>query len=127
LQHGHLPRREGRQNGFKLSLRGYDPDLRRAGLVDDQAGRRANRAVAGQQPDAAEGERRRAARGRRAHRAGRGYYEILRAWIADGGLLTSTPRVTGIEVQPAKPGGAADRRRQQLRVVPPTPTAPAAT
>jgi hypothetical protein len=104
--------------GFKLSLRGYDPLFDVRSLKDDLAGRRLNvaspddslmllKATAGVPHE-----------GGQRFKLGEKYYEILRAWIADGAKLdVNAARVTGIEVFPKNPvvqdiGGA-----QQFRVV----------
>ena len=59
------------KNGFKLSLRGYDPAVDYLALTDDLAARRFNRAHARAKPDAAQAERIGAARRRHGHQAGR--------------------------------------------------------
>src|SRR5207245_4645497 len=74
---------EGR-NGFKLSLRGYDPQLDHRALTDDLEGRRFNRAApesslmllktSGGVPHV----------GGVLTQPGEPYYELFRAWIADG-------------------------------------------
>jgi len=104
--------------GFKLSLRGYDPLFDVRSLKDDLAGRRLNvaspddslmllKATAGVPHE-----------GGQRTKLGEKYYEILRAWIADGAQLhVQAPKVVKIEVFPKTPvvqeiGGA-----QQFRVV----------
>ena len=104
--------------GFKLSLRGYDPIFDVRSLKDDLAGRRLNvaspddslmllKATAGVPHE-----------GGQRTKLGDKYYNILRAWIADGAQLdTKVARVAKIEVFPKTPvvqdlGGA-----QQFRVV----------
>jgi hypothetical protein len=106
------------RNGFKLSLRGYDPDFDVLGLVDEQAGRRASPAV----PDSSLFLQKASAavphEGGQLTVPGEDAYEILRAWIADGGLLhPATPRVTGITVFPENPVVQHVGGRQQMRVV----------
>jgi hypothetical protein len=89
------------KNGFKLSLRGYDPLFDHRALIDDHAGRRFNRAApdqslmllkpAGVVPHV----------GSVLTQPGERYYEIIRGWIADGSKLDlSTPRVAGIDIFP---------------------------
>jgi WD40 repeat protein len=109
--------KDGR-NGFKLSLRGYDPDFDVLGLVDEQAGRRASPAV----PDSSLFLQKASAavphEGGQLTVPGEDAYEILRAWIADGGLLNrATPRVTGISVYPENPVVQHIGGRQQMRVL----------
>ena len=95
--------KEGK-NGFKLSLRGYDPETDVRALTDDLASRRVNLAS----PDDSlmllkataevphEG-------GRRLTRDSK-YYKTLRQWIADGANLDmKTPRVVKIEILPLDP------------------------
>ncbi|MFN0129709.1 MAG: DUF1549 domain-containing protein [Verrucomicrobiales bacterium] len=106
------------RNGFKLSLRGYDPNFDVLGLIDEQAGRRASTAV----PDGSLFLQKASAavphEGGQLTVPGEDAYEILRAWIADGGLLDrSTPRVTGITVFPQNPVVQRIGGRQQMRVV----------
>ncbi|MBM3848249.1 MAG: DUF1549 domain-containing protein, partial [Verrucomicrobia bacterium] len=106
------------KNGFKMSLRGYDPlyDLR--ALTDDHASRR----VAISSPDDSlmllkatgavphEGGQRTS--------AGSEYYSILRQWIATGGPLNlGSPKVTRIEVLPKDPVVQVIGAKQQMRVV----------
>ena len=72
------------KNGFKLSLRGYDPLYDHRALTDDIAGRRFNRAApdqslmllkpAGVIPHV----------GGVLTQPGEPYYELIRSWIADG-------------------------------------------
>lgn len=104
--------------GFKLSLRGYDPlyDLR--SLKDDLAGRRMNvaspddslmllKATAGVPHE-----------GGQITQVGSKYYDILRAWIADGARLDmQSPRVTKIDVFPHNPVVQNIGARQQVRIV----------
>jgi WD40 repeat protein len=95
--------KEGK-NGFKLSLRGYDPETDLRALTDDLASRRVNLAS----PDDSlmllkaiaevphEGGRRTTIDGK--------YYKILRQWIAEGANLDlKSPRVVKIEVSPQNP------------------------
>jgi hypothetical protein len=104
--------------GFKLSLRGYDPLFDVRSLKDDLASRRLNAA----QPDdslmllkATSGVPH---EGGQRFKMGDKYYEILRAWIADGAKLDlKSPRVTGIEVFPKDPVVQQVGARQQVRIV----------
>ncbi len=109
--------REGK-NGFKLSLRGYDPVFDVRSITDDLAARRVNFAS----PDESlvllkatatvphEGGQRTTPDSRE--------YAILRQWIANGARLSlDTPRVTRIEILPENPVVQAIGARQQMRVV----------
>ena len=104
--------------GFKLSLRGYDPLFDVRALKDDLAGRRLNvaspddslmllKATAGVPHE-----------GGQRMKVGEKYYEILRAWIADGAKLDlGGVRVTKIELSPQDPVVERVGGRQQVRVV----------
>jgi hypothetical protein len=103
--------------GFKLSLRGYDPLFDVRSLKDDLAGRRLNAA----QPDDSLMLLKATAgvphEGGQRTRVGEKYYDILRAWIADGAKLDlNTPRVTKIDVFPHNPVVQEIGSRQQFRV-----------
>ena len=106
------------KNGFKLSLRGYDPvyDVRAFG--DDHAARRVNYAS----PD--DSLMLLKATGAVPHEAGAltdigsHYYNTIRQWIADGGeLKRDTPKVARIELFPKNPVIQNTAGRQQMRVV----------
>src|SRR5258708_27100764 len=106
------------RNGFKLSLRGYDPLFDHRALTDDLAGRRFNRAAPDQslmllKPSggvphvggvvAPPGER---------------YYELLKAWIGDGGKADlATPRVSRIAIVPGSATIGLPSQKQQLAVL----------
>src|SRR4029453_15976671 len=106
--------------GFKLSLRGYDPLFDVRSLKDDLAGRRLNvaspddslmllKATAGVPHEGGQGTK-----------LGEKYYDILRAWIADGAKLDlKSSRVKKIEVFPRNPGAQQMGARQQVRIVAP--------
>lgn len=106
------------KNGFKLSLRGYDPLFDHRALTDDLAGRRFNRAAPDQslmllKPTGAVPH----VGGVLTHR-GEPYYELLRAWIADSVKLDlDSPRVTSIDIYPKSPVIPLPAMRQQLVVV----------
>jgi WD40 repeat protein/mono/diheme cytochrome c family protein len=106
------------KNGFKLSLRGYDPIFDVRALTDDQAARRANVASPDDslmllKPTAAVPHV-----GSQVMVPGEPYYEILRAWIADGAVLKSdTPKVTKIELSPSNPIVQQIGLKQQIRVL----------
>jgi len=89
------------KNGFKLSLRGYDPLLDHRALTDDLEGRRFNRVA----PDTSLMLLKTS--GVVAHtggvlcKPGEPYYELFRAWIADGVKFDpDSPRVTSLEIVP---------------------------
>jgi WD40 repeat protein len=109
--------KEGK-NGFKLSLRGYDPETDVRALTDDLACRRVNVAS----PDDSlmllkavaevphEGGRRTTVDAK--------YYQILRQWIANGATLdTNSTKAVKINLLPANPVVEQIGTRQQMRVV----------
>ena len=106
------------KNGFKLSLRGYDPLFDHRALTDDLAGRRFNRAAPDQslmllKPTGAVPH----VGGVVTHR-GEPYYEMLRAWIAHGVKLDlDSPRVTSLDIYPKSPVIALPGMRQQMVVM----------
>ncbi len=104
--------------GFKLSLRGYDPEYDLRALTDDMASRRVTVAspedslmllkTLAEVPH--EG-------GRRAH-ADEKYYQILRDWVAGGAKLDlAAARVSKIELSPLNPVVQKIGSRQQVRVL----------
>jgi len=106
------------KNGFKLSLRGYDPEFDHQALTDELEGRRFNRAAperslmllkpAGEAPHV----------GGMLFKPGDPYYEIIKAWIATGVKLDlKVPRVTAIEVVPRSAVVPLPGMKQQLAVV----------
>ncbi|SFI54784.1 DUF1549 domain-containing protein [Planctomicrobium piriforme] len=106
------------KNGFKLSLRGYDPIYDVRAFTDDLKGRRTNVAspenslmllkATGSVPHV----------GGQLTAPGEAYYEIIRRWIADGSPLDQqVERVTGITIEPQNPVVQQIGARQQLRVV----------
>ena len=106
------------KNGFKLSLRGYDPIFdhraldRRPCRAADQHG------LARRQPDAAQADGRRAAPGRARVRAGHALLPPLRALDRRRRQARSfAPRVTKIDIFPKDPVIDAIGNAQQMRVV----------
>jgi mono/diheme cytochrome c family protein len=108
--------KEGK-NGFKLSLRGYDPETDLRAFTDDMASRRVNMAS----PDDSlmllkaiaevphEG-------GRRTTRDSK-YYQVIRQWIAEGAKLDmKSPRVVKIEILPQNPVVQEIGSKQQMQI-----------
>jgi hypothetical protein len=106
------------KGGFKLSLRGYDPVNDHRALTDDLSGRRFNRAApdtslmllkpSGGVPHV----------GGVLTQSGEPYYELLRAWIADGVALDlNSPRVKSIEVIPGNALIGLPGQKQQFGVL----------
>jgi WD40 repeat protein/mono/diheme cytochrome c family protein len=106
------------KNGFKLSLRGYDPLFDVRALADDLASRRVNIASPAQslmllKPTAAVPHQ-----GGQVLTPGTPYYELLHEWVTSGAQLNlTTPRVTRLEIMPANPVVESIGALQQIRVV----------
>lgn len=107
------------KNGFKLSLRGYDPAYDYQALVHDVFGRRFNRVNVdeslmllkplGEVPH----------EGRQVIRPGSREHQLLRQWIAEGTRLDDLPsgRATRIELLPKEAGMDLPGRTQQFLVL----------
>ncbi|WP_437203093.1 DUF1549 domain-containing protein [Planctomicrobium sp. SH664] len=106
------------KNGFKLSLRGYDPLMDLRSFTDDLKSRRTNVAApenslilmkaSGVVPHV----------GGQLVVPGEAYYEVLRRWVAEGARLDlEVERVASIEIQPHNPVVQTPGARQQLRVI----------
>jgi hypothetical protein len=105
------------KNGFKLSLRGYDPAFDHQSLTDDLQGRRFNRAApdtslmllkpTGAAPHV----------GGVLTQPGEPYYELLRSWIAGGVKLDiNSPRVTSLDIFPKAPVVPLIGMKQQMAI-----------
>jgi hypothetical protein len=106
------------KNGFKLSLRGYDPLFDHQALTDDLEGRRFNRAApdtslmllkpSGGVPHV----------GGVLTQPGEPYYELLRAWIGEGVKLDlNSPRVSRVDISPKGPVVPRLGMKQQMAVL----------
>ncbi len=106
------------KNGFKLSLRGYDPLFDHRALIDDLSGRRFNRSApnrslmlmkpTGEVPHV----------GGAVMQVGEPNYQVLKAWIGQGvGLDLNAPRVERIEVFPKDPIVPTIGMKQQMAVL----------
>jgi hypothetical protein len=105
------------KNGFKLSLRGYDPLFDHQALTDDIEGRRFNRAAPEQSLMLLKPT------GVAPHQGGVLFHEtdprylLIREWISQGVRLDlSSPRVTKIDVYPKNPVIPLIGMKQQLAV-----------
>ncbi|HEX2475184.1 MAG TPA: DUF1549 and DUF1553 domain-containing protein, partial [Lacipirellulaceae bacterium] len=106
------------KNGFKLSLRGYDPVFDVRALTDDLASRRVNVASPADSLMLLKTTAAVPHQGGQAIKPGSPYYEAIRQWVADGARLDITsPRVTRLEITPANPVVEAIGALQQVRVV----------
>jgi len=106
------------KNGFKLSLRGYDPLADFRALTDDLEGRRVDRVVPGRslfllKPTAGVPHE-----GGQAIAPGSVAHRLLEAWVADGARLdVSTPAVVSLRVLPDEPVLALPGQNQQFAVI----------
>ncbi len=72
------------KNGFKLSLRGYDPEFDYQALINDVSGRRFNRVEVDQSLMLLKPTAEVPHEGRQPIKPGSRYHQILRQWIAEG-------------------------------------------
>ncbi len=106
------------KNGFKLSLRGYDPLFDVRALIDDNAARHVNLSQPETSMMLAKPTGALPHVGGALMQPGEPYYEVLRSWIADGGRFdATTPRVARIQIFPADPIVPRIGGKQQFRVL----------
>lgn len=106
------------KNGFKLSLRGYDPLFDVRSLTDDLKSRRTNVASPDSSLMLLKASGAVPHMGGQLTRPGEAYYEIIRRWIAEGTRLDlDVERVTSIQIEPHNPVVQTLGSRQQLRVI----------
>jgi hypothetical protein len=106
------------KNGFKLSLRGYDPEFDYRAIVHDMAGRRFNRTEPSQSLVLLKPAMQLAHGGGLRFEAGTPYYETILEWIA-GGAQFGDPvagQVTKLVVEPAEFFVDKADATQQLKV-----------
>jgi WD40 repeat protein len=109
--------KEGK-NGFKLSLRGYDPEADLRALTDDLASRRVNVASPDDSLMLLKAVAEVPHEGGRRTTVDTKYYQILRQWIANGATLdTNSAKVVKIQLFPQDPVVQTIGARQQMRVV----------
>jgi hypothetical protein len=107
------------KNGFKLSLRGYDPDYDYHALIDDISGRRFNRAKPEESLMLLKPTQGVAHQGGLVFEESASSYKILYKWIAQG-VKTDAGKVlraNRIEVLPDKPKMSLPGEKQQLLVI----------
>ncbi|MBI1927748.1 hypothetical protein HYR99_26360, partial [Candidatus Poribacteria bacterium] len=106
------------KNGFKLSLRGYDPDYDYHALIEDLSGRRFNRAFPDQSLMLLKPTQGVPHRGGQAFTPDSRYYQTLHQWIAEGVVsdAESTKRVEWLEVLPQAPELRLPGMTQQMLV-----------
>ncbi|MEZ5325557.1 MAG: DUF1549 domain-containing protein [Verrucomicrobiales bacterium] len=106
------------KNGFKLSLRGYDPIYDLRSFTDDLASRRVNLASPDDSLMLLKATAAVPHEGGQLCKPGSPYYEIVRAWIADGVPYDKTSaKVKSITVVPQNPVVQEIGAMQQMRVV----------
>ncbi|WP_164103855.1 DUF1549 domain-containing protein [Candidatus Laterigemmans baculatus] len=106
------------KNGFKLSLRGYDPRFDIRALTDDLASRRINLASPNDSLMLLKALGRVPHQGGALVTAGSPQHGILQSWIAQGASLNmNSSRAERIEILPQKPTISKAGQRQQVRVV----------
>ena len=107
------------KNGFKLSLRGYDPDFDYELLIEDISGRRFNRAFPEQSLMLLKPTSEVPHKGGQVIVPGSRDYELIRQWIAEGASsdVKTTQRVERLEVLPDSAELAVPGMKQQLLVI----------
>lgn len=106
------------KNGFKLSLRGYDPLYDVRSLTDDLASRRVNLASPEESLMLLKGSARVPHEGGQVLPSAGRHYQIIKAWIESGaGLDLDSPRVSHLAVSPTNPVIEQIGGHQQVRVV----------
>ena len=106
------------KNGFKLSLRGYDPLFDVRGFSDDISGRRVNYASPDDSLMLLKATGAVPHEGQQVTEPGSEYYQIIRDWIANGSNLGDPkPVVKSIMVTPKNPVIQEVGGQQQIRVV----------
>lgn len=106
------------KNGFKLSLRGYDPIYDVRAFTDDIASRRINFASPDDSLMLLKCTSAVPHEGGQITEYNSKYYNVVRDWIADGAKLNlDSARVTAIDVSPVNPVVQQIDSRQQMRVV----------
>lgn len=91
------------QNGFKLSLRGYDPLFDYRALVDDISGRRFNRSRPSQSLMLLKPTQGVPHEGGFLFDEDSRYYALIEQWIAEGCHYETAQRAASVEVFPKKP------------------------
>lgn len=106
------------KNGFKLSLRGYDPIYDVRAFADDLSGRRINFANPDNSLMLLKATAAVPHEGGQLTRVGESYYRIVRDWIANGCQLDmGSARVESIQLEPVNPVVQTVGETQQIRVL----------
>jgi hypothetical protein len=107
------------KNGFKLSLRGYDPEFDYQALLYDLSGRRFNRSDPGRSLMLAKPTQEVAHGGGLRIEPGSKYYTTIYNWIAQGVPFgdPAKDKVERVEMQPAEVEMAKPGLEQQIKVI----------
>jgi hypothetical protein len=107
------------RNGFKLSLRGYDPEFDYQAMVDDLSGRRFNRAAPEESLLLKKPTQGIPHEGGFVMEVGSRSYHLIKQWIAEGAQsdVATTARPTRVEILPAASELADAGVRHSLTVV----------
>jgi hypothetical protein len=107
------------KNGFKLSLRGYDPEFDYQALVNDLSGRRFNRVNVDESLMLSKPTGEVPHEGRQVIKPNSREYNLIRAWIAEGAAYEKPAmgRANKIEILPAEVEMDLPGRTQQLLVI----------
>ena len=106
------------KNGFKLSLRGYDPLEDHQALTDDLSGRRFNRAAPEQSLMLLKPTGGVPHVGSVLFQPGDPYYELIYRWIGQGVKLDlKSPRVAHLDIEPKNPVIPLIGMKQQMAVL----------
>src|SRR5204863_4861052 len=107
------------KNGFKLSLRGYDPDFDYQALINDLSGRRFDRVAVEESLMLLKPTAEVPHEGRQVFKPGSRQYQLLRQWIAEGVKPEKTEigRAKSIELIPADVALDLPGQEQQMLVI----------
>jgi hypothetical protein len=107
------------KNGFKLSLRGYDPEFDYQALINDLSGRRFDRVAVDESLMLLKPTAEVPHEGRQAIKPGSRYHKLLRQWIAEGVRSEDLEkgRANSIEVLPAEVNLDLPGRAQHVLVI----------
>ncbi len=107
------------KNGFKLSLRGYDPDFDYELLIEDISGRRFNRAFPEQSLMLLKPTSEVPHKGGQVIKPGSRDYKLIHQWISEGVVsdVETTQRVERLEVLPGYAELSMPGNKQQLIVI----------
>ncbi|MFN0051902.1 MAG: DUF1549 and DUF1553 domain-containing protein [Planctomycetales bacterium] len=103
------------KNGFKLTLRGYDPETDYFALVDDLSGRRFNRSLPNQSLMLLKPTQGVPHVGGFLFDEDSRYYRLIHQWIAEGCQFDNQTRVARLEVYPVNP--VIDREGRKLQQI----------